>query len=125
MMLSDFRSITIIVVACAVLGACSAKTPNTNEVSGANTRSTNATSGNTGSDPAAKGPYPKEVADEFVKSCIGAGSNAKFCACMLEKVQDKYSLEEFSVIESKIDAGTPPEEFVEFSGKARAQCLKQ
>ena len=38
--------------------------------------------------------------------------------------QDQFAFEEFSVIESKIIAGQTPEDFVEFSGKARAACTK-
>ena len=123
--MSDFRSVALIVVACTTLGACSENATNTNAVSGANPKSANAATSNTGSNPAEKGPYPQEVADEFLKSCVAAGGNAKFCGCMLAKVQEKYSLEEFSVIESKIEAGTTPDEFVEFSGRARAQCISR
>lgn len=75
-------------------------------------------------DPAAKHSYPQISVDAFLRSCEKAGSGRDFCSCMLDQVQAKYSFEEFSVIESKIVAGSPPEEFVEFSGKARAACTK-
>ena len=68
--------------------------------------------------------YPQEVADEFLKSCEESGSKRDFCECVFEKVQQQYTFEEFSVIESKIIAGEPPEDFVEFTGKARAACTK-
>ena len=68
--------------------------------------------------------YPENVKDEFIKSCESAGSDRTFCGCVLDKVQSKYTFEEFSVIESKINAGQAPDEFVEFTGKARAECTK-
>ena len=79
--------------------------------------------GNTSSNSAGE-PYPQQVADEFLKSCEEAGSESKFCRCVFDKVQERYSFEEFSVIESKLTAGNPPDEFVEFTGRARAQCMK-
>ena len=68
--------------------------------------------------------YPQSAADAFLDSCEKAGSDRAFCACVFEKVQAKYTFEEFSVIESKIIAGTPPDDFIEFTGKARAACTK-
>ena len=68
--------------------------------------------------------YPRSTADAFLESCEEAGSSGDFCTCVFEKVQAKYTFEEFSVIESKLMAGAPPEEFVEFSGRARAECTK-
>lgn len=114
----------LVLVLSLALVACSGNTGNTNAVP-ANRSSANSTAAGSGtSDTAAEVGYPQAVIDEFLKSCESAGSNAKFCACMLDKVQSKYSFEEFSVIEAKISAGTPPEEFVEFSGKARAECMR-
>ena len=80
-----------------------------------------ATDANAGSE---SGRYPDSVAEEFVKSCERSGSSRAFCSCVFEKVQERYTFEEFSVIESKIIAGQTPEDFVEFSGKARAACTK-
>lgn len=124
-MMSNCRSILVILAACCALLACSGNSGNTNAVRGTNSGQATATTENKPeSASAADGEYPEAVVDEFLKSCMAAGSNEKFCACMLEKVQGKYSFEEFSVIEAKINAGTPPDEFVEFSGKARAACMK-
>lgn len=72
----------------------------------------------------ARNEYPENVVDEFIKSCEAAGSDRTFCRCVLDKVQGKYTFEEFSVIESKMNAGQTPDEFVEFTGKARAECAK-
>ena len=81
-------------------------------------------SANANSTAAEDRAYPQEVADEFLKSCEESGSKRDFCQCVFERVQQQYTFEEFSVIESKIIAGEPPEDFVEFTGKARAACTK-
>ena len=112
---SKLNLVMLILVICFSMLACGVKGGRTNTE----------TNGNSAANAQEQGGYPQEVKDEFLKSCVGAGSNAMFCACMLDKVQSKYSLEEFTTIESKITAGSPPEEFVEFSGKARAECLKK
>lgn len=72
----------------------------------------------------ARNEYPEEVVEEFIRSCEAAGSDRSFCRCVLDKVEGKYTFEEFSVIESKINAGQAPDEFVEFTGKSRAECTK-
>ena len=68
------------------------------------------------------GPYPQAVRDEFMKGCTGAGSEAGYCSCVLDKVEKKYTLNEFREIESKLKAGTPPDDFVQFGAKAKAEC---
>ena len=72
-----------------------------------------------------KNEYPKEVTDTFIQSCeqTSGGKNA-FCVCILDKIQQKYTFEEFSVIEAKMRENRTPDEFIEFSGKARAECMK-
>ena len=104
------------------LMACAGNAGNTNSAPAANGGPSNATVAASSSD--SRIAYPQSVATEFVRSCQAAGSEAKFCACVFDKVQNKYSFEEFSIIEAKIRAGTPPEEFVEFTGRARAQCTR-
>jgi hypothetical protein len=102
-----------------ILAACSGTAVNTNTPANANVaNSASAANSNT------SGAYPQSAKDAFLNSCEEAGSDQAFCNCVFEKVQAKYTFEEFSVIESKIVAGTPPEDFVEFTGKARAECTK-
>ena len=119
--------ILITVVALAGAG-CSGDQPaaNTNAITNANTTNMNVANSNTGdANVAAENrEYPAEVAEEFMKSCEESGSPPAFCTCMFEKVQKEYTFEEFSTIETKISAGEPPEDFVEFTGKARAACTK-
>jgi len=66
-----------------------------------------------------------EVVDAFLDSCErSSGGKKELCACLLAKIQRKYDFEEFSVIEAKVKAGRTPDDFVEFMGKARAECTK-
>ena len=75
-------------------------------------------------DAAEKRGYPPEVTEEFLKSCEESGGERDFCVCVFDKVQQEYTYEEFSAIESKIVDGEPPADFVEFTEKARAACTK-
>ena len=72
--------------------------------------------------PDAKNEYPPQVTEAFVESCEKAGSKRDLCECLLEKIQQKYTFEEFSVLESKLAGGRAPDEFLEYMGKSRAEC---
>ena len=119
------KIVVLILTFSTVQFACTGNAGNTNNARATNDdRGNNSTPvGNTPA-PAAKAAYPQQVADEFLKSCEEAGSEASFCKCVFDKIQGKYTFEEFSVIESKMSAGKTPDEFVEFTGKARAECTK-
>ena len=71
-----------------------------------------------------KNDYPADITQNFMNSCQESGSDQATCACLLEKIQEKYTFEEFSSIEVKMQAGHTPEDFLDFVGKARAQCKK-
>ena len=118
------KVLRLCIVCCVVFAGCSG---NANTNAGSNAKPTNASpaASNPASNPASKSDYPQSSVDAFLNSCQEAGSDLTFCSCVLAKVQAKYTFEEFSVIESKLIAGNPPEEFVEFSGKARAECTKK
>ena len=115
--------ILLLLALCTLFPACAGTQPPTNTNTPANTNVSN-TSAATASNSTGNREYPRETADAFLESCEEAGSTGTFCTCVFEKVQAKYTFEEFSVIESKLVAGNPPEEFVEFTGKARAECTK-
>ena len=69
--------------------------------------------------------YPNEVVEAFLESCErSSGGKKQLCSCLFAKIHRKYSFEEFSVIEAKVKDGQTPDEFVEFVGKARAECAK-
>ncbi len=124
--------LVLLLIFSATLAACSGSENTVNIV---NTGNTNVVATNAGNQNVAatnentptvtaRNEYPGDVVDEFLKSCEAAGSERSFCRCVLDKVEGEYTFEEFSVIESKINAGEPPDEFVEFTGKARAECTK-
>ena len=69
----------------------------------------NVGSANANNAAAENGKYPASVAEEFMKSCEESGGTKEFCGCMFDKVQKEYTFEEFSVIETKISAGEPPD----------------
>ena len=73
-----------------------------------------------------KNDYPSDVTQNFMNSCEEtSGGDQKMCSCLLDKIQEKYTFEEFSAIEVKMQAGQTPEEFLGFIGKARAECSKK
>ena len=109
------------IVCCVGIAGCAGNAANTKSASNVTPANTNAETSNSSSNSA----YPQSTVDAFLSSCQQAGSDLTFCSCVLGKVQAKYSFEEFSVIESKLIADDPPEEFVEFTGKARAECTKK
>jgi hypothetical protein len=118
----------VILILCVMYAACTGNTGNTNSTANSNaTANTNAAANivNTAAQtPAPKNEYPQNTVEAFLDSCEEAGSEREFCSCVLDKVREKYTFAEFSVIESKLAAGQPPQEFVEFTGKARAECTK-
>jgi len=109
------------IVCCVGIAGCAGNAANTNSASNVAAANTNAETSNSSANSA----YPQSTVDAFLSSCQQAGSDLTFCSCVLGKVQAKYTFEEFSVIESRLVAGDPPEEFVEFTGKARAECTKK
>lgn len=130
---SHLGPVLLIVFSMLVSFGCSGDQPaaNSNAANAGNAAAnqpvvsnSNAGSANANNESAENGKYPASVAEEFMKSCEESGGTKEFCTCMFDKVQQEYTFEEFSTIETKISAGEPPDEFVEFTGKARAACTK-
>jgi len=107
---------------CVAMAGCSGGGANSNSLSnGANAAANN----NPAANAASTAGYPKSTADAFLKSCEQAGSDRTFCTCLFDKVQAKYTFEEFAAIEAELVDGDPPDEFIEFTGKAREECSKK
>lgn len=116
------KTLLLSIACCIAIAGCAGNAANTNSASNTSTApASNSPASNSGATSA----YPQSTADAFLGSCQKAGSDLTFCSCVFAKVQAKYTFEEFSIIESKLVAGNPPEEFVEFTGKARAECTKR
>jgi hypothetical protein len=56
--------------------------------------------------------YPAGVRDNFLTSCVGAGtSTADTCLCILEDLETAYTLNEFAALEQTLDPNALPPEF--------------
>ncbi len=116
-------------VSCTTSPESNANTAANSSLVGANTVANsephNTAANSNGSNTVARtNQYPQPVTDEFVTACEGTGARRENCECVFEKVRQQYTFEEFSEIESKLNAGEPADEFVQFSEKARAECMK-
>jgi hypothetical protein len=49
--------------------------------------------------------YPDEVRKNFLDTCTTSGANEKQCRCALEKLEGKFSLQQFQDLEKRITAG--------------------
>ena len=121
----SLKIVLFIGVSCLITSGCSLPAGRANVGPAVATNSANSIAKNNNT-PASgtKDAYPQEVVDEFLKACQKAGSSAKICTCLIDKIQEKYSLQEFTVIELKLGSSNPPEEFVEFAGRAKAGCMR-
>ena len=68
--------------------------------------------------------YPADLVQNFMNACMQNGSNQEFCSCVLDKIQSNFTLEQFTEIENGMANGTSYPEFVEFTKKAREECLR-
>jgi len=75
--------------------------------------------------------YPPEVADQFLVSCMAklpAGQErqrdafAASCRCMLDRIQEQYSLEQFNALEARMSAAnTVPDDLLQIAAQCRAK----
>ena len=61
--------------------------------------------------------YPEGVRTAYLESCVGGaasmGDKAKpYCTCTFNKIEKKYSLQEFVDLASKMQGGDLPDEFM-------------
>ena len=69
-----------------------------------------------------KNEYTSDLIQNFMNSCVISGGNQEICSCALEKIEKKYTREEFSAIEVKIKAGQTPQDFLDFMGTVKIDC---
>jgi hypothetical protein len=50
-------------------------------------------------------PYPRYVVQNFMNTCIPASGSASACMCLIESLQQRYTLGEFAAIEDRIRRG--------------------
>ena len=49
--------------------------------------------------------FPDDLRKSFLDTCTGAGANEKQCKCALEKIEAKYSAQQFRDLERRITSG--------------------
>jgi len=55
--------------------------------------------------------YPPSVVQNFMDACMSTGGGQAYCSCTLEEIQGRYTVDEFSVLETKyLNTGQMPEE---------------
>jgi hypothetical protein len=57
-------------------------------------------------------PYPPEVVDTFVASCRSHSEEA-VCRCAIDRIQRRYSLDEFRAFEARIAKGEAVKELID------------
>jgi hypothetical protein len=69
--------------------------------------------------------YPDDVRNNFVNGCAGKlpPQYKGNCECMLEKIEQQYSLSDYAKIEADIKAGNDVSTFLAFTDSARKQCF--
>jgi hypothetical protein len=53
-------------------------------------------------------PYPSDVAENFLRACVGRGGSEASCRCALEKVEERYTLDAYRALEARIARGETP-----------------
>ena len=68
--------------------------------------------------------YPDKAKENFMKSCNQtSGGKKEMCACLFEKVQAKYTYKDFVSLDSQINAGQRPPEFMTFMQSISQECV--
>ncbi len=69
--------------------------------------------------------YPPEIAEPFLNSCSAGGTSRAVCQCALDKLEPKYSVEEFSQESVKFSQGGGSEEFKQDITSASVECAAE
>lgn len=57
--------------------------------------------------------YPQELVDQFMASCTAGGTSEAVCQCALDKIEAKYSLEQFQAESVNLAEGQASEAFTQ------------
>jgi hypothetical protein len=69
--------------------------------------------------------FPPEVVNEFLASCEAQGTSREVCQCALDKLEDKYSIEEFREEAVKLSQGEASEEFTQDIVSSSFECQQE
>jgi hypothetical protein len=69
--------------------------------------------------------YPDQVRANFINGCAGKlpEGYTKNCECMLEQIEKKYSLTEYTKLEEDMKAGKDVSAFMALADSARQICF--
>ena len=67
--------------------------------------------------------YPADVRSNFLDACENAGSSRSTCACILEALEDTYTLSEFTRLEEEILRGGTSSGAIREMEMAAAACI--
>lgn len=65
-------------------------------------------------------PYPSEVVETFVGSCRTRAEET-ICRCAIDRIQRRWSLEEFKAFEARMGGGDIPKELVDTVADCQAR----
>lgn len=69
--------------------------------------------------------YPPEVAEPFLSSCTAGGTSEAVCQCALDKLEEEYSLEEFTEESTAFAQGSASEEFSQDIVQFSVECQQE
>jgi len=75
-----------------------------------------------------KAGYPQKAVDSFVQGCVGSGFEyaEEVCQCTIDKIQGKYSFDEFSAMNKTVqDGGKLPTEVLQLTGACYSEVSKE
>jgi hypothetical protein len=65
-------------------------------------------------------PYPSEVVETFVASCRTNAAES-VCRCAIDRIQRRWSLDEFRAFEARMADGAAPKELVDTAAECRGR----
>jgi len=79
-------------------------------------------------DQMVKNDYPAYIIKSFMDGCLEDNSNPEvtqtlICSCLIEKIQSKYTLEQFNELSGE-QKGAKWDEYQQFLNKAAEECIK-
>ncbi len=69
--------------------------------------------------------YPAEVTENFLASCTQAGTSQAVCQCALDKMEGKYSIQEFTQEAVRLQQGQASEEFQQDIVSFSRECQQE
>lgn len=66
--------------------------------------------------------YPSDVVQNFMNACAQNGGKQDYCSCVLDKIQTKYSIEEYIKIEMEMKLRQTTSDFLDFLTSIQIEC---